>query len=240
LAGSSLRQVSRQVALSKDSIARHRPHVESALVEARTASEARLADALSSRLDELSSRARRLADAAEASGNTRESLLALREMSRLIEIEAKIAGRIDGTKVDINLRTVNIDTLSDVDLEAFVKRAGDRVARIWQRELKNLLSDVDIDREIEMRISRYVGRPVTMDEVANALKALPDPDDSTLKDADSPIETTAALVPQPAAPVQEQPATPAVSARCTPAPRLSTARPDVRLRALARLDDHRR
>jgi hypothetical protein len=41
-------------------------------------------------------------------------------------------------------------------------------------QVNNLLTDVDIDREIEMRISRRVGRPVTMDQVVAALQALPD------------------------------------------------------------------
>jgi hypothetical protein len=42
-------------------------------------------------------------------------------------------------------------------------------------QVNNLLSDVDIDREIEMRISRRVGRPVTMDQVVIALQGLPEP-----------------------------------------------------------------
>ena len=117
LAGTSLREISRQVALSKDSIARHRPHVERVLVQARKGNEARHADALSQRLEELSARARRLADTAEARKDTRDSLLALREMSRLIEIEARIAGRIEGTRLEVSLTNIKVDLLTDEQSE---------------------------------------------------------------------------------------------------------------------------
>jgi hypothetical protein len=109
LAGTPLRQIARHVSLSKDAVARHRTHVDSLLIQARKAKEANGADSLSLKLAELSQRARRLADAAEQNGDMRAGLMGVREMDRILEIEGKIAGRIESSKVEVNLNSIKIE-----------------------------------------------------------------------------------------------------------------------------------
>jgi hypothetical protein len=143
-------------------------------MKAREATESRQADALSLRLEELSGRARRLADVAEASNNTRDSLLALREMSRLIEIEARIAGRIEGTKVEVNLNNIKIDLLTDEQIENFFQRLGkDRRIRIVGRQINEAVGQEAGSRAIDAALSRAVGRPVTLADAVAALRGMP-------------------------------------------------------------------
>lgn len=239
LAGASLRGISRQVALSKDAIARHRPHVDMVLVKAREATEARHCDALSSRLEELSSRARRLADAAEARKDTRDSLLALREMSRLIEIEARIAGRIEGTRVEVSLTNIKIDLLTDEQIDAFFQRVGpDRRARIVGREINRLISDEDAERigrtSLTSSLYRDTGYIIQYDDLVEIVRAAKTngidrmgAPEST-QETSSASETSAALVP--AVTVQSDTVTRAPAAQVV----------DIRARLLARLDDYRR
>ena len=108
LAGTPLQQIARHVSLSKDAVARHRRHVDSLLIQARKEREANNADTLSVKLAELSQRARRLADAAEQNGDMRAGLMGVRELGPILEIEAKIAGRIESSKVEVNLNSIKI------------------------------------------------------------------------------------------------------------------------------------
>ena len=164
LAGTPLRQIARHVALSKDAVARHRTHVDSLVIQARKASKANEADSLSLKLAELSQRARRLADAAEQNGDMRAALMGVRELGRILEIEAKIAGRIESSKVEVNLNSVKIDPVTHEQIEAFLQRLDpDRRSRIVGRQINRLITDTDVERIENGMIARRLG--VTPDEL---------------------------------------------------------------------------
>jgi hypothetical protein len=137
------------------------------------------ADQIAVELRGLSSKARTLMTLAEGTGDIRTALQGLREISRLLELKAKLAGRIAGAKVEINLTTVNIDSITDDELGRFLERARERVEKIRARELDELVDESDANRVLEAMLSRAVGRPVKLDEVIEALRdreALPAPE----------------------------------------------------------------
>ena len=102
LAGEPYRDIARRRACSKDAVARHRAHIETAMVEAKKADDARDTDELLDELAELVRDARRLGEKAEAIGDCKGALMGVRERGRIAELKARIAGRITGAKVEIN------------------------------------------------------------------------------------------------------------------------------------------
>lgn len=136
-----------------------------------------VADQIAVELRGLSGKARALMALAEGSGDIRTALQGLREISRLLELKAKLAGRIAGAKVEINLTTVNLDGITDDELEQFLERARERVEKIRAKEVNGLVDESCTNRALESMLSRAVGRPVSLEEVLQALKAeaLPKP-----------------------------------------------------------------
>jgi hypothetical protein len=161
-----LRQIARHVSLSKDAVARHRTHIDSLLIRARKARKANDTDSLSLKLAELSQRARRLADAAERNGDMRAGLMGVRELGRILEIEAKLAGRIESSKVEVNLNSIKVDLVTDEQIEAFLQRLDqDRRSRIVGRQINCLITDTDVERLENSLIAHRLG--VTPDELGH-------------------------------------------------------------------------
>ena len=102
-----MRNVAKHFSLSPTAVFRHKAHVEKRLVEAKEREEAVQDRDLSAELTKLAARANRLADQAERDGDLRTSLQGIRELSRLIELEARLAGQI-GTRAHININNLNI------------------------------------------------------------------------------------------------------------------------------------
>jgi hypothetical protein len=71
-------------------------HLPQALVKAKDAAEVLSADNLLARVGELEADARRIAAAAEASGDLRAALAGIREMVRVVELMARLTGSLDG------------------------------------------------------------------------------------------------------------------------------------------------
>ena len=84
--------------------------------------------------------------------------MGVRERARIAELKARIAGRIAGARVEINLNTINVELLSDADLKAFLDRAKDRVERIRKRELDELIPDEDVERIWRSQVGLLVGQ----------------------------------------------------------------------------------
>jgi hypothetical protein len=111
----------------------------------------------------LSQRAWRLADA-EQEGDMRAGLMGVRELGRILEIEAKLAGRIESNKVEVNLNSIRIDLVTDEQIEAFLQRPDqDRRSRIVGRQINRLIPDTDYERIENAFIARRLG--VTPDEL---------------------------------------------------------------------------
>jgi hypothetical protein len=111
LAGEPVRAIVRAIAghvpISKTSLQRHQEHVSEAISKSQEAVEIAHGDALASDLQQLASEARRLQAKAEADGDTRTAIAALRELTRLIELRARVAGELKDRQV--NLLNVNLD-----------------------------------------------------------------------------------------------------------------------------------
>ena len=111
LAGEPVRAIVRAIAghvpISKTSLQRHQRHVSEAISKSHEAAEIVHGDELVSELQQLASEARRLQAKAEADGDTRTAIAALRELTRLIELRARVAGDLKDRQV--NVLNVNLD-----------------------------------------------------------------------------------------------------------------------------------
>lgn len=99
--GASNRRVAKQYDLSDDSVQRHRKHIGAALAEATETRLSQAGAASRSELDALFAEAKRLGEAAEEKGELRTALQAVREMTRLYELQARLvlAARSDARDV---------------------------------------------------------------------------------------------------------------------------------------------
>ena len=87
-----------------------------------------------------------------------------RPIFRILEIEAKIAGRIESNKVEVNLNSIKIDLVTDEQIEAFLQRLDqDRRSRIVGRQIDRLITDTDVERIQNGIVARRLG--VTPDEL---------------------------------------------------------------------------
>jgi hypothetical protein len=94
IAGKGFRAISRQSRQSRDSIRRHAAaHLPQRLAHAEEA-ERVAGDDLLARLSEIEAEARRLGQKAESTGDLRAALQAVRELTRLCELVARLRGEI--------------------------------------------------------------------------------------------------------------------------------------------------
>jgi hypothetical protein len=91
--------------LSKFALSRHsRNHIPAKLAQAHAAAEVAEADNLLGMVLEQQATARRIAKDAERAGEKRTALLAVRELLRIVELQAKLAGQLsDGPTVNVVL-----------------------------------------------------------------------------------------------------------------------------------------
>jgi hypothetical protein len=94
LSGAPLRDIARRYATSKDALARHREHLPLRLVKAQDAAEVAQADTLLEQVKSLQARALTILDKAEASGDLRTALSAIREARGNLELLAKLLGEL--------------------------------------------------------------------------------------------------------------------------------------------------
>jgi hypothetical protein len=93
-AGGSTRDVGGRFGISKSAVARHRHHIGDVLAAAAQAGALRAGDSLAQQLHDLVSDARKIQREAEAGKDARTQLLAVRELTRLVELSAKLSGEL--------------------------------------------------------------------------------------------------------------------------------------------------
>lgn len=107
VAGASLRDVTRQFpGVSKDGASQHREHVAAAMVAAKTVADVVHGETLIEKVQALEAQARAIGQRAEQAGDLRIALSAIRELTRITELQAKLAGELsDSPTVNITLST---------------------------------------------------------------------------------------------------------------------------------------
>ena len=92
--GQSNRAITRQYALSKDAIRRHREHIPELLLKASQAMEVAEADALLDQVRDLQQHALDILDKAEEAGELRTALAAISQARGNLELLGKLAGEL--------------------------------------------------------------------------------------------------------------------------------------------------
>ena len=95
LRGESHRAIAQQFTVPRGGVARHLKHVSTALTEARKLREVEDGKNILIQLRELKIQAEQLKARADRAGDTRTALLALREKTRLVELEARLTGELN-------------------------------------------------------------------------------------------------------------------------------------------------
>jgi hypothetical protein len=103
--------------LNKSSLCRHKKHVRAVLVKAEEAKDLTRADSLLEEIGRLRQKAMRIATKAEEMGDLRTALAGVRELTRIVELMAKLRGEIEQKEINIlnpewiKLRAVIINVL---------------------------------------------------------------------------------------------------------------------------------
>lgn len=117
LEGTPLRTIADHHGVSKTALIRHRDdHLPDRLLRARDAEEVANADGLLIRLGELTGEARRIGGKAEAEGDFRAALAAVRELVRIVELQAKLTEQLGpetvvNVAVDARVQAVMLEAL---------------------------------------------------------------------------------------------------------------------------------
>jgi hypothetical protein len=126
LAGTALnRVVARQYALGHDAVRRHRlNHLPASLVKAEAAQEIADANTVLGKVQELLTRAWRLADTAEHANDLRSAIQSVRAITPILELLAKLSGELK-TAVNItNNIAIAIKGLDEAQIKSVLLAAG--------------------------------------------------------------------------------------------------------------------
>jgi hypothetical protein len=108
LRGDSHRVVAQQFTVSRGAVARHLKHVSTALTQARKLKEIEDGKSISLQLRELNLQVEQLKARADRTGDYRAALAALREKTRLVELEARLTGELN-EKPEVKIVNLNLD-----------------------------------------------------------------------------------------------------------------------------------
>jgi hypothetical protein len=95
LCGESNRAVAQRFTVARGAVASHLMHVSAALTQARKLKEIEDGKSVLIQLRELNLQAEQLKARADRAGDYRTSLLAVREKTRLVELEARLTGELN-------------------------------------------------------------------------------------------------------------------------------------------------
>ena len=95
LRGESNRAVAQRFTVARGAVARHLKHVSAALTQARKLREIEDGKSILIQLRELKIQAENLRVRADRAGDYRSALVAVREMTRLVELEARLTGELN-------------------------------------------------------------------------------------------------------------------------------------------------
>jgi len=127
VAGTPLRSIAKQHVTSSTALFRHKNHLAPHLAKAAEAAQVADAGSLLDQVKRLMEHAKRVSEQAEQTKQLDTSLRAIREMRGCLELLAKLTGELQsGTNVSIAniqaIREININALSDEQLEALLER----------------------------------------------------------------------------------------------------------------------
>ena len=108
LRGESHRAVAQQFTVSRGAVARHLKHVSTALTEARKLREVEDGKSVWIQVRELNIQAEQLRAKADRAGDYRAALAALREKTRIVELEARLTGQLN-EKPETKIVNVTLD-----------------------------------------------------------------------------------------------------------------------------------
>jgi len=137
------------------------------LVRAHEVQEIAQADSLVDELRGLASKARTLTAQAEESGDIRTALMGLREIGRILELRARVAGEIAGAQVSINIAAFPIDQLTDDQADELHRKLEERridrlippqqraeiAARMEDVIIEGILSDPEKHEQLRVRLA---------------------------------------------------------------------------------------
>jgi hypothetical protein len=95
LGGEPLRNIAERVSVSVTSLFRHKAHLAETLKKSHEVAEVSRADSLIDQLKQLAKDARRIQKKAEAANDYRGALAAVRELTRLVELAARLSGELN-------------------------------------------------------------------------------------------------------------------------------------------------
>jgi hypothetical protein len=126
LRGESHRVVAQQFTVPRGAVARHLKHVSNALTQARKLREVEDGRSILVQLRDLKIRAEHLRARADRAGDYRNALAAVREIARLVELEARLTGELN-EKPETKIVNLNFDAETARRLtETFLARHKER------------------------------------------------------------------------------------------------------------------
>jgi hypothetical protein len=124
--GDSHRVVAQQFTVPRGAVARHIKHISTALTQARKLTEIGAGKSIFLQLRELNLQIEQLKARADRTGDYRAALAALREKTRLVELEARLTGELN-EKPEVKIVNLNLDAETARRLtETFLARHKER------------------------------------------------------------------------------------------------------------------
>lgn len=100
--GGSSREIGALFRVSRHAVERHaQNHLPRTLVQAQAVAEVVAGDTLLDKITTLEGEARQLKDRAERAGDVRTALVAVRELCRIVELQARLVGELKDQQVNI-------------------------------------------------------------------------------------------------------------------------------------------
>jgi hypothetical protein len=107
LSGEPLRKIAERFSLSVTSVFRHKTHVSETLRKSQEAAEVSRAESLTEQLKRLREDARRIQEKAEGEKDYRAALAGIHELTRLVELAAKLSGEVAGQQVSVQTNVIS-------------------------------------------------------------------------------------------------------------------------------------
>ena len=128
LEGKPFRELANRFGTSSAALFRHRQtHIQDRLQKLHDVEEISKAKTLLEQIDELKVKARQILDAAERDGDFKTALSGVRELSRLIELVAKLTGELRAAQINIlNVEHLDADTAERMAATYLEQRRRDR------------------------------------------------------------------------------------------------------------------
>src|SRR5690349_3050701 len=161
------RSVAKRFNISETATFRHRQHMPAVLMKAHEAEEITEADSLIEELRDLATKARAQMAKAEESDDIRTALIGLREIARVLEFKARVAGEISAAQVEIKIAAISMDQLTDDQVDELHRKLNARrlervippqeqtaiQARIGDAIIDKVLADPVRRAELQVRLA---------------------------------------------------------------------------------------